>query len=85
MIPVTGEIVSNTEEILRRNDVPTPEEIDHIATDIGRGNLDDIVSWLDDIAQCDGTNNEAKLATILRGLLLATRDSVGRYYNNDPE
>lgn len=71
--------------ILDSDDVLEPIEIEQIATEIDRGNIDDIVSWLDDVAQCDGTETEAKLAAILRGLLLATKEPIRGYFNNDPE
>jgi len=71
--------------ILDSDDVLDPIEIEQIATEIDRGNIDDIVSWLDDVAQCDGTETEAKLAAILRGLLLATKEPIRGYFNNDPE
>ena len=71
--------------ILDSDDVLEPIDIEHISTEIDRGNIDDIVSWLDDVAQCDGTETEAKLAAILRGLLLATKEPIKGYFNNDPE
>jgi hypothetical protein len=30
----------------------------------------EILHWLNNVAQCDGTNNESKFAAILRGILL---------------
>jgi len=75
----------NTDDILSRDDVLDAVEINHIADEIDRGNIDEIVSWLDDVAKCDGTETEAKLAAILRGLLLATKEPIRGYFNNDPE
>ena len=48
------------------------EEANLVAQDIqDTGGTGAIQDWLRDIIECDGTANEARLAAILRGILLA--------------
>jgi len=57
------------DEILARDDVMDIKEADQIAEAIATGNDVQILAWLEDTLECDGTNTEAKLAAILRGVI----------------
>ena len=58
-------------DILSRDDVMSTEEANFVASAIDGMGYAAINQFLIDTAMGDGTNNEAKLAAILRGLLLA--------------
>ena len=57
------------DEILARDDVMDIKEADQIAEAIASEKDVQILAWLEDTLECDGTNTEAKLAAILRGVI----------------
>jgi len=64
-----SEDVRRIDETLVRDDVMDVEEADLIAEAIATGKDAQIIAWLEDTLECDGTNTEAKLAAILRGVI----------------
>ena len=59
------------QEIMRRDDVMSLDEANIIASDVRDTDGILLLDWLTDVIMCDGTNNEAKLAAIIRGILLS--------------
>ena len=64
---------TTTRGLLVRQDGMTLDEANVIASDLASGCDGDVLDWLRDIFECDGTNNEAKMAAILHGMILANR------------
>ena len=59
------------QEIMRRDDVMSLDEANIIASDVRDTDGILLLDWLTDVIMCNGTNNEAKLAAIIRGILLS--------------
>lgn len=66
------------EQILDDQDGMSLDEGNVVAAAVLGSGQEELLRWLRDVMECDGTNNEAKLAAIVRGILLAMDQQEGR-------
>jgi hypothetical protein len=63
--------MANLEYIFLVDDAMSRDDANKIASAIGGSGQSDVLQYLLNVAECDGTPTEAKLAAIVRGLILA--------------
>jgi hypothetical protein len=63
--------MANLEDIFLADDAMSRDHANAIARAIEGGGQSDVLQYLLNVAECDGTPTESKLAAIVRGLILA--------------
>jgi hypothetical protein len=63
--------MANLEYIFLVDDAMSRDDANKIASAIDGSGQSDVLQYLLNVAECDGTPTEAKLAAIVRGLVLA--------------